>query len=201
MKFLIINGKLQKGGNGKFVTVPDDYNNEPLKLNDKVLMIGGKVVGNNPKGESVLPKLATPQNVIIDGTTLTFDEVENATSYAVLADGSEIGTVEKTTGYNVSLIYTDDFVSGIFAYSLDGGSTYQDITTSDIRLTNVTQIRLKSHGLDAGTEIFQAEYGISTPSGTSISPPIGGSADKNPYELDNIILTADTGFFFYTYYD
>ena len=110
-------------------------------------------------------------------------------------------SVEKATGYNVSLIYTDDFVSGIFAYSLDGGTTYQDITTSDIRLTNVTQIRLKSRGLDAGTEIFQAEYGISTPSGTSISPPIGGSADKNPYELDNIILTADTGFFFYTYYD
>lgn len=98
MKFLIINGKLQKGGNGKFVTVPDNYNNEPLKLNDKVLMIGGKVVGNNPKGESVLPKLATPQNVIIDGTTLTFDEVENATSYAVLANGSEIGTVEKAGG-------------------------------------------------------------------------------------------------------
>ena len=98
MKFLIINGKLQKGGNGKFVTVPDNYNNEPLKLNDKVLMIGGKVVGNNPKGESVLSKLATPQNVIIDGTTLTFDEVENATSYAVFADGSEIGTVEKETG-------------------------------------------------------------------------------------------------------
>lgn len=150
---------------------------------------------------SPLPQLATPQNVTANGTTVSWDEVENATSYAVLANGSEIGTVEKATGYNVSLIYTDDFVSGIFAYSLDGGTTYQDITTSDIRLTNVTQIRLKSHGLDTGTEIFQAEYGISTPSGTSISPPIGGSADKNPYELDNIILTADTGFFFYTYYD
>ena len=149
---------------------------------------------------SPLPQLATPQNVSANGTTVSWDEVENATSYAVLADGSEIGTVEKATGYNVSLIYTDDFVSGIFAYSLDGGTTYQDITTSDIRLTNVTQIRLKSHGLDAGTEIYQGEYGLSTPSGTTISPPIGG-ADKNPYELNNIILTADTGFFFYTYYD
>lgn len=43
---------------------------------------------------SALPQLATPQNVSADGTTVSWDEVENATSYAVLADGSEIGTVE-----------------------------------------------------------------------------------------------------------
>ena len=44
---------------------------------------------------SPLPQLATPQNVTADGTTVSWDAVENATSYAVLADGSEIGTVEK----------------------------------------------------------------------------------------------------------
>ena len=43
---------------------------------------------------SPLPQLATPQNVTADGTTVSWDAVENATSYAVLADGSEIGTVE-----------------------------------------------------------------------------------------------------------
>ena len=45
---------------------------------------------------SVLPQLATPQNVRANGTNVSWDEVENATSYAVLADGSEIGTVEGT---------------------------------------------------------------------------------------------------------
>lgn len=44
-----------------------------------------------------LPQLATPQNVTADGTVVSWDEVENATSYAVLADGSEIGTVENVT--------------------------------------------------------------------------------------------------------
>ena len=34
---------------------------------------------------SPLPQLATPQNVTADGTTVSWDEVENATSYAVLA--------------------------------------------------------------------------------------------------------------------
>ena len=41
-----------------------------------------------------ITQLATPQNVTADGTTVSWDAVENATSYAVLADGSEIGTVE-----------------------------------------------------------------------------------------------------------
>ena len=41
-----------------------------------------------------LPRLDTPQNVTASGTVVSFDPVENATSYAVLADGTEIGTVE-----------------------------------------------------------------------------------------------------------
>lgn len=43
-----------------------------------------------------LSQLSTPQNVTADGTVVSWDEVENATSYEVLADGSEIGTVEGT---------------------------------------------------------------------------------------------------------
>ena len=38
-------------------------------------------------------KLATPQNVAADGTTVSWDEVTNATSYDVLADGVSIGEV------------------------------------------------------------------------------------------------------------
>lgn len=41
-----------------------------------------------------LPTLATPQNVSIDGTTLSWDEVENATSYDIYADGTLIGNTE-----------------------------------------------------------------------------------------------------------
>lgn len=41
--------------------------------------------------EEALPQLATPQNVTADGTTLSFDEVENATSYEIYADGVSIG--------------------------------------------------------------------------------------------------------------
>ena len=100
MKFLIINGKLARMSNGDFITVPDNYNNEPLVINGKLLTVGGAIVGKNFTGEA---QLATPQNVTADGTNVSWDAVENATSYAVLADGSEIGTVENQTGYNVSV--------------------------------------------------------------------------------------------------
>ena len=63
-----------------------------------------------------ITQLATPQNVTADGTTVSWDAVENATSYAVLADGSEIGTVEKSVTdeldgtwlFNDSLSISDD---------------------------------------------------------------------------------------------
>ena len=63
-----------------------------------------------------MSQLATPQNVTADGTTVSWDAVENATSYAVLADGSEIGTVERSVTdeldgtwlFNDSLSISDD---------------------------------------------------------------------------------------------
>ena len=88
MKFLIINGKLARMSNGDFITVPDNYNNEPLVINGKLLTVGGAIVGKNFTGEV---QLATPQNVIAYGTTLTWDEVANATNYEIFADGVSIG--------------------------------------------------------------------------------------------------------------
>ena len=51
MKFLIINGKLARMSNGDFITVPDNYNNEPLTINGKLLTVGGAIVGKNFTGE------------------------------------------------------------------------------------------------------------------------------------------------------
>lgn len=40
-----------------------------------------------------LTQLATPQNVTANGTTVSWDEVANATSYEIFADGVSIGTL------------------------------------------------------------------------------------------------------------
>lgn len=41
--------------------------------------------------EAAGQKLAAPQNVTVDGTTASWDKVENATSYELFADGTSIG--------------------------------------------------------------------------------------------------------------
>lgn len=103
----------------------------------------------------------------------------------------------------VSIKYTDDYVSGYIAYSLDNGATWSDyITTQTTLLTDVTQIKLKSKGLDGGIIIYKGPYGYNGESGvttTTISP--AGSDDTRPYETENITITEDTGFYYYCYYD
>ena len=91
-------------------------------------------------------QLATPQNVTADGTTVSWDAVENATSYAVLADGSEIGTVQ--IGYKVT------FQKGDYSepdyYSTDNGVTWischEKFGTGTQFIVMTKQIKLKVEG-------------------------------------------------------
>ena len=90
-----------------------------------------------------LPKLATPQNVSANGTTVSWDEVENATSYAVLADGESIGTVENETGYTITINNIGDYgnydivggpEAGTYEVGTNKGShTYHNVTSMSIR--------------------------------------------------------------------
>lgn len=56
-------------------------------------------------------QLSTPQNVTADGTVVSWDEVENATSYAVLADGSEIGMVEAEDELAGTWVFNDNIIA------------------------------------------------------------------------------------------
>ena len=49
MKFLIIDGKFQRNANGQFITVPDNYDNELLTLNEKLLKTSTGLIGNKYK--------------------------------------------------------------------------------------------------------------------------------------------------------
>ena len=108
-----------------------------------------------------------------------------------------------TAAPKVSIKYTDNYVSGYIAYSLDNGATWSDyITTQTTLLTDVTQIKFKCKGLSAGLIIYKGPYGYKFESGvttTEVSP--GSPADTGAYETENITITEDTGFFFYCYYD
>ena len=93
-----------------------------------------------------LPQLATPQNVTANGTTVSWDEVENTTSYAVLADGNEIGTVENPGGYTVTFICQKGMVG--FKYSIDNMSADLRIKNGETKNIIVTEfLFIKAYGV------------------------------------------------------
>ena len=61
-------------------------------------------------------QLATPQNVTADGTTVSWDEVENATSYEICADGTSIGTVEGAVTDASYIVTIDDVTNDEYDY-------------------------------------------------------------------------------------
>lgn len=100
---------------------------------------------------SALPQLATPTNVAVTDTTLTFDEVANATSYEVFVDNVSIGThtiqTTETWLLNESLIDTTSEVG--FNVSIGFTSNNEAFTAISLLLR-------------AGREGVQLEYGSTT---------------------------------------
>ena len=83
-----------------------------------------------------ITQLATPQNVTADGTIVRWDAVENATSYAVLADGSEIGTVERsvTDELDGTWLFNDSLsISNDITWNVNYTTNSEDYT--DLRIS------------------------------------------------------------------
>ena len=99
-----------------------------------------------------LSQLSTPANISADGTTVSWDEVENATSYEILADGTSIGEVENVTEdalagtwvFNETLelgndaYYSLSFSSGdkeFYSIGITSGMGYLDFSTDSASYT------------------------------------------------------------------
>lgn len=68
-------------------------------------------------GESTLTQLATPTNLTVDGTTVSWDAVENATNYDIYVDGE---LYENTTGAVSSHTLTAISSRGTLTVKVDG---------------------------------------------------------------------------------
>ncbi len=98
-----------------------------------------------------LPQLATPQNVSANGTTVSWNEVENATSYAVLADGSEIGTVENGTG---STDATVTITNTSTRYIANVGTSYNGSGMANPDIGTVGKNSTETFTIPKGTTIY-----------------------------------------------
>lgn len=94
------------------------YGKQINNINGKLIRyVHDNRAGANKTYEMVyVTQLATPQNVTANGTTVSWDEVENATSYAVLADGTSIGTVEGAVTGASYIVTIDDVTNDEYDY-------------------------------------------------------------------------------------
>ena len=124
-----------------------------------------KVVFNGVTVFEKMPQLATPQNVTADGTNVSWDEVENATSYEVLADGTSIGTYTPVTliSFNISSTSStaayqaesgmtwaqwvassyntaEFYISGTTVYEKGGNRAIENVTSTDTITANATYV-------------------------------------------------------------
>ena len=131
MKFLTINGKLQRDGAGKLITIPDNYDNSAITLNGKLLKTGGGLIGSN----IIKPQLSTPSISFVRGTTIQIDSIDdNATTIAVYADGTKIGEVAKEAATGGDSSSTDPIcLTGDMLITLANGSQKRidEITLDD----------------------------------------------------------------------
>ena len=89
------NGQVVLGDTGgiTFQFIAIDINGSELGATEQIKVESVSTETTTEVQATFVAKLVTPQNVTADGTTVSWDEVENATSYAVLADGVSIGEV------------------------------------------------------------------------------------------------------------
>ena len=100
--------------------------NEHRELPSNITVVGASYTWDQPTGALVLSdvsgnvsvniittsatQLATPQNLSLDGTVLSWDAVENATVYEIFADATSIGTVEASAPtYTVTFTASNDW--------------------------------------------------------------------------------------------
>lgn len=105
----------------------------------------GALTLSNPTGDvsititaTSLPQLDTPTNVAVTDTTLTFDEVENATSYEVYVDNVSIGTFEVGGVTKVTyLLNSNPDVFTTKQYNASFTSNGQQFTTIDLQASGM----------------------------------------------------------------
>lgn len=98
----------------------------------------GKLVIARPSGnvtikivaKQTMTQLATPQNVAVENTTLSFDEVENATEYEVFVDNVSIGTHKIASPHTMTWVDTSQRIelNGSYItppYTLDSNATFK----------------------------------------------------------------------------
>lgn len=129
---------------------------------------------------SALPQLSTPTNVAVTDTTLTFDEVANATSYEVFIDNVSIGTHSIVTGHTIS--WSGGGKTPSIKVSINGGE-WVKLAEATGSINNVKTIK------------FQAEFNefmVATVKSTTLNLNFSGDGKPSSITAGSIISSEYT---------
>lgn len=186
MKFLTINGKLQRDSAGRLITIPDNYDNQALTLNGKLLKTGAGIIGSN-----ILKKY---YNI-----TATLSHVVAASGNAVSIGTNETVILSYTAASGYALPDTVSVTGATGVWNKDAGTLTLSNPTANVTFTI------------AGVEVVAARYTITvtntgshditfTQNGKTLATVGGlncGGTGSGSFEAEAGTVTSDTGFALY----
>ena len=109
---------------------------------------------------SALPQLSTPTNVAVTDTTLTFDEVANATSYEVFVDNVSIGTyVAKVTH---TLTFESDITTQVNGTSVTSPYTFNEGDTITLTTPSAMKVNGTTYGSNTTLTLSGEDINVTT---------------------------------------
>ena len=161
----------------------------------KVLFVTlGTIIGDSSDySSSLYTRLDTPTNVALNGTTLTFNSVENATSYMIYAEETNIGesasnSVDLTTltgysnlsagTYNITVVAKGSLLQGLSLHSSAVSYTIGQASPTISDLTNTIWKFNTTCNLFTGNvnKSWNIDFNVNGLNGTKINVPqkVGG---------------------------
>ena len=181
MKFLTINGKLQRDSAGRLITVPDNYDNQALTLNGKLLKTGAGIIGSN-----ILKKY---YNI-----TATLSHVVAASGNAVSIRTDETVILSYTAASGYALPDTVSVTGATGVWNKNAGTLTLSNPTANVTfsITGVAAVAARYTITVTNTGNYEITFAQNGKTLTTVREGSSGS-----FEAEAGTVTSDTGFALY----
>lgn len=186
MKFLTINGKLQRDSAGRLITIPDNYDNQALTLNGKLLKTGAGIIGSN-----ILKKY---YNI-----TATLSHVVAASGNAVSIGTDETVILSYTAASGYALPDTVTVTGATGVWNKNAGTLTLSNPTANVTfsITGVAAVAARYTITVTNTGNYDITFAQNGKTLTTVGGSGSGESGLGSFEAEAGTVTSDTGFALY----
>lgn len=186
MKFLTINGKLQRDSAGRLITIPDNYDNQALTLNGKLLKTGAGIIGSN-----ILKKY---YNI-----TATLSHVVAASGNAVSIGTNETVILSYTAASGYALPDTVSVTGATGVWNKNAGTLTLSNPTANVTfsITGVAAVAARYTITVTNTGNYDITFTQNGKTLATVGGSGSGESGSGSFEAEAGTVTSDTGFALY----